>query len=112
MEVILIGDIHGRTIWKQIVERHPDADHYVFFGDYFDPYEDIPYWELAKNFKAIVQLKKELGYRVVLLLGNHDLHYYADVEPCSRYDYLIKIVLYQAPVGHKRSASTILPRLV
>ena len=47
MEVILIGDIHGRTIWKQIVERHPDADHYVFFGDYFDPYEDIPYWELA-----------------------------------------------------------------
>ena len=88
MEVILIGDIHGRTIWKQIVERHPDADHFVFFGDYFDPYEDIPYWELAKNFKAIVQLKKELGDRVVLLLGNHDLHYYADVEPCSRYDYL------------------------
>lgn len=88
MEVILIGDIHGRTIWKQIVERHPDADHYVFFGDYFDPYEDIPYWELAKNFKAIAQLKKELGDRVVLLLGNHDLHYYADVEPCSRYDYL------------------------
>jgi hypothetical protein len=88
MEVILIGDIHGRTIWKQIVERHPDADHYIFFGDYFDPYEDIPYWELAKNFKAIVQLKKELGDRVVLLLGNHDLHYYADVEPCSRYDYL------------------------
>ena len=88
MEVILIGDIHGRTIWKQIVERHPDADHYILFGDYFDPYEDIPYWELAKNFKAIVQLKKELGDRVILLLGNHDLHYYADVEPCSRYDYL------------------------
>jgi len=88
MEVILIGDIHGRTIWKQIVESHPDADHYVFFGDYFDPYEDIPYWELAKNFKAIVQLKREMGDRVVLLLGNHDLHYYADVEQCSRFDYL------------------------
>jgi hypothetical protein len=88
MDVILIGDIHGRTIWKKIVERHPDADYYVFFGDYFDPYEDIPFWELAKNFKAIVQLKRELGDRVILLLGNHDLHYYADVEPCSRFDYL------------------------
>jgi hypothetical protein len=27
---IYIGDIHGRTIWKDIVAAHPDADYHYF----------------------------------------------------------------------------------
>ena len=86
-KVVFIGDIHGRTIWKKIVDLEPDADRYIFFGDYFDPYEPISFEVQAQNFRDILNLKALLGGRVVLLLGNHDYHYYADVHPYSRYDY-------------------------
>ena len=40
MKTILIGDIHGRSIWKRIVaDEKPDR--VVFIGDYFDSF-DIP----------------------------------------------------------------------
>ncbi len=86
-KVVFIGDIHGRTIWKKIIDLEPDADRYIFFGDYFDPYEPIPFEVQAQNFRDILNLKARLGERVVLLLGNHDYHYYADVRPYSRYDF-------------------------
>jgi hypothetical protein len=86
-KVVFIGDIHGRTIWKKILDLEPDADRYIFFGDYFDPYEPIPFEVQAQNFRDIINLKAQLGERVVLLVGNHDYHYYADVRPYSRYDF-------------------------
>ena len=33
MKYVLIGDNHGRTNWKQIVEKEKDADKFIFFGD-------------------------------------------------------------------------------
>ena len=85
--IVFIGDIHGRTIWKKIIDLEPAADRYIFFGDYFDPYEPIPFEVQAQNFRDILNLKARLGERVVLLLGNHDYHYYTDVRPYSRYDF-------------------------
>ena len=85
--IVFIGDIHGRTIWKKIIDLEPAADRYIFFGDYFDPYEPIPFDVQAQNFRDILNLKARLGERVVLLLGNHDYHYYTDVRPYSRYDF-------------------------
>ena len=41
-KIIVIGDIHGRTIWKQIVAANPDADLFVFIGDYFDSFASPP----------------------------------------------------------------------
>lgn len=38
MKYILIGYIHRRTNWKQIVEKEKDADKFIFLRDYFDPY--------------------------------------------------------------------------
>lgn len=38
MKYILIGDIHRRTNWKQIVEKEKDVDKFIFLRDYFDPY--------------------------------------------------------------------------
>ena len=35
-KTIYIGDIHGRDVWEEIVEKHDNADHIVFIGDYFD----------------------------------------------------------------------------
>ena len=36
---IYIGDIHGRTLWKDIVDAHPDASTINFIGDYFDSFD-------------------------------------------------------------------------
>jgi len=101
MKRIMLGDIHGREWWLDVVKRNKDADEFIFFGDYFDPYWDLgdPYADefdfegsipsvdkLISNFNKIVEFKESNGSRVKLLLGNHDLHYIADVRPCSRYN--------------------------
>jgi len=36
LKTVVIGDIHGRTTWKEIVDLEPDANVVVFMGDYFD----------------------------------------------------------------------------
>lgn len=71
---ILIGDTHGRDIWKQIVAQEQDADRIVFIGDYFDSF-DIPGVVQLQNFLDIVEFKKTSDKEVVLLFGNHDYHY-------------------------------------
>ena len=80
---IYIGDIHGRDVWKQIVEEHKDADNIVFIGDYFDSF-DIPGIVQLKNAQDIIEFKKfqELDptKKVYLLIGNHDIHYMRDIK--------------------------------
>ncbi len=80
---IYIGDIHGRDVWKQIVEEHKDADNIVFIGDYFDSF-DIPGVVQLKNAQDIVDFKKEQELdptkKVYLLIGNHDHHYWPGVK--------------------------------
>lgn len=41
MRVIFIGDIHGRSLWKEIVETEKSSDVVVFYGDFFDSKEQI-----------------------------------------------------------------------
>ena len=80
---IYIGDIHGRDVWKQIVEEHKDADNIVFIGDYFDSF-DIPGIVQLKNAQDIIDFKKEQELdptkKVYLLIGNHDIHYMRDIK--------------------------------
>lgn len=33
MKTVIVGDIHGRTIWKDILEKE-QPDRVVFLGDY------------------------------------------------------------------------------
>lgn len=73
-KTIAIGDVHGRTNWKDIVAQHP-KDRIVFLGDYCDPYEDVSNFHVLDNLLDIIKLKKEREDDVVLLLGNHDMHY-------------------------------------
>ena len=87
--IVALGDVHGLTYWKTVVEEHPGC-RYVFLGDYLDPYGYIPRKELLRNLFEIILLKKLQPDDVVLLLGNHDLHYLRDDAPfCSRYDWQI-----------------------
>lgn len=84
--IIVIGDVHGRTSWKRIVERHPGC-RFVFLGDYCDPYEKMPGEEVMENLMEIIRLKQARPDEVVLLLGNHDVHYTDDRAPFgSRFD--------------------------
>ncbi|MDL2283480.1 metallophosphoesterase [Odoribacter sp. OttesenSCG-928-G04] len=84
---IAIGDVHGLTYWKKIVKKHPKHQ-IVFLGDYLDPYDELSYKHLIKNLSEIIALKKARPTDVVLLLGNHDLHYFSSkIEQSWRYDY-------------------------
>lgn len=75
MKIIGIGDIHGRTVWKEIVDKEADADKVVFVGDYFDSREGHTPDQQIDNFKDIVEYKKQNMDKVILLVGNHDAHY-------------------------------------
>ena len=79
---IVIGDVHGSTYWKKAVEENPDS-RIIFVGDYLDPYEKISNEQLVNNLKEIIQLKKDKLDDVILLLGNHDLHYFCPDVPGS-----------------------------
>lgn len=73
-KVVIIGDIHGRTIWNQIVEENPDANLFIFMGDYFDSF-DIDIMEQMHNFRDIIKFRKDNPDKVITLIGNHDYHY-------------------------------------
>jgi hypothetical protein len=73
-KVIVIGDVHGRDTWKRIVDANPDADLYIFIGDYFDSF-DIDIMTQMHNFRDIIAFKKANLDKVITLLGNHDFHY-------------------------------------
>ena len=89
MKLIALGDTHGRSKWKEIVERENDADKIIFIGDYFDA-KDGGYSanRQIENFKDIVELKRNNPDKVILLIGNHDFHYLNGVnEEYSSYQF-------------------------
>lgn len=76
-KTVAIGDVHGLDSWKDAVEAHPEC-RVVFLGDYLDPYFYVPREKLLDNLRDIIDLKKSRPENVVLLLGNHDLHYFSE----------------------------------
>ena len=76
--ILVIPDIHSRPFWKKAVEEYLDkVEKIVFIGDYLDPYpwEGFTRKDAIRNFQEIIDFKKEHKDKVILLLGNHDLHY-------------------------------------
>lgn len=85
---LAIGDIHGRNTWKDIVNAELDnVDKIIFVGDYFDSF-NIPLQTQIENFKDILEFKNSYPDKVVLLTGNHDIHYIKTLnERYSGYSY-------------------------
>ena len=79
-KLIVLGDIHGRPIWKEILKKYKNEDCiFIFIGDYFDSY----YYNLGDqlfNFNEILEFKKANPDKVILLWGNHD-HLYLHQTP-------------------------------
>lgn len=84
MRYNIIGDIHGRTCWKDLVQKEAIN---IFVGDYFSPYHEIPWEEQKQNFLDIINYKTEHS-NTILLIGNHDEdHWHCMRSGCSRHDY-------------------------
>ena len=85
--ILVLGDIHGRTIWKDIIDAE-NPDLIIFLGDYVTTHEYISSSQQIVNLEAILQYKEENPNKVILLRGNHDLqelgYYWAE---CSGFDY-------------------------
>ena len=77
MKTVVIGDVHGRSLWKLIVNQE-NPDRVIFIGDYFDSFE-ISGVEQIQNFKEIIEYKEKSGKEVIMLVGNHDHHYYPEI---------------------------------
>lgn len=74
-KIILVPDIHGDGFWKELFDYDLDkVERIIFLGDYFDSFH-ISVAEQMYNFKEILALKKRYPDKVVLLIGNHDIHY-------------------------------------
>lgn len=74
-KIVAIGDIHGRDIWRRILDKEiKSTDTIVFMGDYFDSF-NINVEDQIENFKAILNLKITSPDNIKLLIGNHDFHY-------------------------------------
>ena len=77
MKTVIIGDIHGRSVWKLITQIEK-PDRVIFIGDYFDSY-DISGVEQIHNFKEIIEYKEKGICETILLIGNHDYHYFPEI---------------------------------
>lgn len=95
MKTVIIGDTHGTNVWKEIVKKE-NADRVIFIGDYFDSF-DIGAAEQMHNFKEIIEYKEtsftndgtddQHKTQVIMLIGNHDFHYYPGGESYSGYQH-------------------------
>jgi len=72
MKIITIGDLHGRSCWKKAVNK--EYDKVVFIGDYVDEWS-ISNEVMKQNLLEVIEYKKQNPEKVILLLGNHDIHY-------------------------------------
>lgn len=86
-KILIIPDVHGRKFWHKAKELINKVDQAVFLGDYLDPYsrEGITFEDALNEFKQILEFKEKYSDKVVLLVGNHDMHYIQlEFMDCSR----------------------------
>lgn len=86
-KVLIVPDVHGRKFWHKAMEMVDEVDQVVFLGDYLDPYsrEGITFEDALVEFEGILAFKENYPDKVVLLVGNHDMHYIkTEFMNCSR----------------------------
>jgi len=93
MKTVVLGDTHGRSNWKLAIHQEEPVDRVIFIGDYFDSF-DIPGIEQIDNFKQIIRYKENNPQvKVVLLIGNHDYHYFPEIGYNGTSGYQSRIAL-------------------
>jgi hypothetical protein len=89
MKTLCLGDTHGRSNWKLAIHQE-NPDRVIFMGDYFDSFE-ISGVEQLHNFKEIIEFKNSTDKEVVLLIGNHDHHYFPEIGYTGTIGYQTRI---------------------
>lgn len=111
MKILSIGDIHGKDAWKFITHNSSyeynlwrtaidngvspysqqfkhlnyfNYDKIIFIGDYVDAFK-VTNVVILHNLNEIIHLKRTLGDKVVLILGNHDIQYFIHGQICTGY---------------------------
>ena len=86
MKILVLGDIHGRTIWKDIIEKE-NPDKVIFLGDYVSTHDNISSTQQINNLEEILTYKENNPDKVILLRGNdcvqHLGYYWAE---CSGFN--------------------------
>ena len=73
MKTLVLGDVHGRTIWKDIIEKE-NPDRVIFLGDYVSTHELISSDQQIEELYAILDYKENNPDKVILLRGNHKIN--------------------------------------
>lgn len=71
MKTLVLGDIHGRTIWKDIIDFE-NPDKIIFLGDYVSSHDGISSEQQIDNLNNIISYKETYPNKIILLRGNHD----------------------------------------
>jgi hypothetical protein len=74
MRTVSIGDTHGAAVANIVSDIMGEYDKFIFMGDYVDS-PDIDSLTMKKNLADIIELKKRFPEKIILLWGNHDIHY-------------------------------------
>jgi 3',5'-cyclic AMP phosphodiesterase CpdA len=85
MKILVVPDIHGERSLLPTQEEIDDVDKVVFLGDYLDSFH-VPGVEQLLVLSEVIEIKKAYEDKVVLLLGNHDIHYLYGRYICSGYN--------------------------
>ena len=84
MKILVLGDIHGRTVWKKIIAKE-QPDQVIFLGDYVSSHEGVSESDQVSNLLEILRFKDHHP-ETILLRGNHDMqHLGYDWAQCSGY---------------------------
>jgi hypothetical protein len=85
-DILIVPDIHGRNFWKPALDYKGMV---IFLGDYTDPYPQDGFTQdnACQGLLKIVDFKQQNPDRVILLVGNHELHYYNMRYAAGRFDY-------------------------
>ena len=84
MKIVVLGDIHGRTVWKKIIAKE-QPDQVIFLGDYVSSHEGVSESDQVSNLLEIMRFKDHHP-ETILLRGNHDMqHLDYDWAQCSGY---------------------------
>ena len=95
---IIIGDIHGRSNWHQLVEPFDADTMYVFLGDFTDPYygiEKVTSEQMFDELNKAIQFKKDHPDNVVILGSNHDHQYIVNHAETNRFSWKDSIPLHR-----------------
>lgn len=91
MKILVVGDVHATTYWKEAFKKVNEYDHIVQLGDWFDSFHnDWKKLHQIDNFKEAIDFKKKYPEKIHILLGNHDLNNYVMGDICSGHQKLFE----------------------